>query len=127
MASLTGPEIRKELEHIACTVEIGAELDDLAGVARHLRDLSRRIEQRGVGGIDPKELDRARNDGNTWRDLYYTVEAKLKQANHTLEHILSFDPVRHFLLAIPPGLTLTVRHDHEPDPPADSAECRTGD
>ncbi len=72
MASLTGPEIREELEHVACTVEIGAELDDLGGVARHLRDLSRRIEQRGVGGIDPKELDRARN-GDILRRLKATA------------------------------------------------------
>ena len=54
------------------------------GSVHVLRDLSRRLEQKGVGEVDPGALDRARRDIDTWRDLYYSVEAKLKQANFTL-------------------------------------------
>ena len=78
--------------------------------------------RRGSARSIPAALDRARRDIDTWRDLYYSVEAKLKQANFTLERVLSFDPVRHFLETIPPGVTLTVRHDHEPDPAPDEGQ-----
>lgn len=123
MPHLTGHDIRAEIENLAQSLaEYGHWPEEREGAVRVLRDLSRRLEQKGVGGVDPGALDRARRDIDTWRDLYYSVEAKLKQANFTLERVLSFDPVRHFLETIPPGVTLTVRHDHEPDPAPDEGQ-----
>ena len=91
MPHLTGHDIRAEIENLAQSLaEYGHWPEGAKSDRPLLRDLSRRLQQKGVGEVDPCGLDRARRDIDTWRDLYYSVEAKLKQANFTLERVLSF-------------------------------------
>ena len=62
MPHLTGHDIRAEIENLAQSLaEYGHWPEEREGAVRVLRDLSRRLEQKGVGGVDPGELDRARS------------------------------------------------------------------
>ena len=120
MPHLTGHDIRAEIEDLARSLaEYGHRPEEREGAVRVPRDLSRRLEREGVGGIDPGARDRAGADIDTRRDLDDSAEAEPGRANPTLGRAPSFDPVRRFLEAIPPGVTLTVRHDHGPDPAPD--------
>ena len=83
MPHLTGHDIRAEIENLAQSLaEYGHWPEEREAHVRVLRDLSRRLEQKGVGEVDPGGAGIGpRRDIDTCRDveLLYSTRPGLAQ------------------------------------------------